>query len=46
MLADRRLIQLSPQSLCQLLTNIDADEKPTIRLITGTPVEELGEGLK
>ena len=47
MLADRRLIQLSTERLCQILTNTDMGVlQPTIGLSTGTPMEELGEGLK
>jgi hypothetical protein len=44
-LADRSLIQLSPERLCQILTNRDADAH-SIGLSTGTPMEEKGEGLK
>jgi hypothetical protein len=46
-LADRSLLQLSPERLCQCLTNTEFGcSKPTIGLRTGTPMEELGEGLK
>jgi hypothetical protein len=45
-LADRSLIQLSPERLFQILANTDADACRTIRLSTGSPMEELGEGLK
>ena len=42
-LAHSSLIQLPPKRLYQILTNTDAGcSKPTIRLSTGTPVEELG----
>jgi hypothetical protein len=44
-LADSSLIQLSPERLCQILTNTDEDAH-SIGLSTGTPVEELWEGLK
>jgi len=39
-LADRSLIELCPERLCQSMTNTYAD------LITGTLMEELGVGLK
>jgi hypothetical protein len=45
-LADRRLIQLSPERLHQSLTNTDADTQPTSGLRIGSPMEELGKGLK
>ena len=45
MLADRSLVWLSSERLCQLLTKT---EKDTVNLWTKprTPMEELGEGLK
>jgi hypothetical protein len=39
-LADRSLIWISPTRLSQSLTDADADAG------TGTPMEELGKGLK
>jgi hypothetical protein len=47
-LADRNLIWLSPERLCQSLTNTeeDAHSQPFIRLSTGSPVEKLEKGLK
>ena len=47
MLADRNLIQLSPERLYQILIQYRFGcSKPTIGLSTGTPMEKLGEGLK
>jgi hypothetical protein len=43
MLADRNLIWLSPERVCQSLTNIEED---AIGLSTGLPKEELEKGLK
>ena len=39
---------MSPERLCQIRTNTDGDaqSQPSDRLNTGTPMEELGEGLK
>ena len=37
---------MSSEGLYQSLTDTDADACRTIILITGTPMEELGEGLK
>ena len=47
-LADRSLLQLSLERLCQILTNTDADGclQPTFKLNIGVPMEELGVGLK
>jgi hypothetical protein len=47
MLADRSLIYLSPERLCQSLTytDMDAHSQP-LDLSTGSPVEELEKGLK
>jgi hypothetical protein len=47
-LADRSLVCLSPERLCQSLNNtdVDASNQPSIRLSTETPMEELQEGLK
>jgi hypothetical protein len=47
-LADRTLVWLFPERFYQHLTNIDADthRQSTIGLSPGTPMEELGEGLK
>jgi hypothetical protein len=45
-LADRSLIQLSPERLCQYLTNTDGCSQPTIGLSTGSPMEELEKVLK
>jgi hypothetical protein len=42
-LADRRLIQLSPERLCQRLTNTNVDADG---LSMGTPMEELEKRLK
>jgi hypothetical protein len=44
-LADRNLIQLSPERLCQILTRCGCSQ-PTIGLSTGTPIDDLREGLK
>ena len=46
MLADRILVWLSFERLCQSLTNRDGCLKPMIGLSLGTHMEELGEGLK
>ena len=48
MLADRNLARLSSERLYQQLTETDAYIylHSTIGLRSGTPVEELGEGLK
>jgi hypothetical protein len=47
-LADWSLIKLSPERLCQILTNTDSDalSQPSDSLSTGTPKEQSGEGLK
>jgi hypothetical protein len=45
-LADRSLIQLSPDRFCQSLTNRGGCSQPTIGLNKGSPVEELEKGLK
>ena len=46
MLADRSVIWLSPERLCQSLTNTEAvGSKPTIGLSVGSPMEELEKGL-
>jgi hypothetical protein len=37
---------LSYERLCHHLKKTDADTQPTIGLRLGTPMEELGEGLK
>jgi hypothetical protein len=40
---------MCPEMLCQNLTNTDADacsQSATIRLSTGTPMEELEEGMQ
>jgi hypothetical protein len=45
--ADRNLVWLFPERLCQCLTNTRCKySQTTIRLSPGTPMEELGEGLK
>jgi hypothetical protein len=41
--ADRSLIQLSPERLCHILTSIDVN---ACSVSTGTPMDDLGEGLK
>ena len=46
MLADRSLIWLSPERLCQSLINIGGSSQPTIGLRVGSPMEELEKGLK
>jgi hypothetical protein len=45
-LADKILIQLSHERLSQSLTSTEAELQPTIRLSRGTPMKELGKGLK
>jgi hypothetical protein len=44
-LAFRSLIHQSPERLCQILTNTDADAH-CLGLSTRTPMEKLGKGLK
>jgi hypothetical protein len=44
--ADRSLIKLSLDSLCQSLTYRGGCSQPTIELITGSLMEELEKGLK
>jgi hypothetical protein len=46
-LADKSLIQLSPERLCQIMTNTEADaHSQPLGLSTGNPMKELGKGLK
>ena len=46
MLTDRNLERLFSEKLCQHQASTDADNHPTIGLSPGTPIEDLGEGIK
>jgi hypothetical protein len=46
-LVDRSLIKLSPERLCQCLTNTEVDaQQPSIGRSTGSPLKELEKVLK